>query len=349
MIRSTNRHAGSATTRLGTVLVAAALVAMAAPAIANASPPESLTKEVLATGFTGATGSAIGPDEALYVPAGRLGTVTRIDPETGATTTVASALPVPASVKVPTGGPMDVAFIGHTMYVLVTLVGPEVGGSSINGIYRVDGGKGVPIVDLGAYSAAHTDVLSGFAFGVKAGLQYAMQPFGDGFLVTDGHHNRVLRVPLVGTPSDLKDFNADVVPTGLSVSHNTVFIAEAGPIPHEPATGKVVSFNVNDQVVKDVASGARLAVDVKFGPEGDLYVLSQGEFPNLGTPATPAVNNTGKLLRLNKDGTFTVIMEQLDQPTSLEFIGETAFVTTLGGTVYRIKHVSRGGHGEGEH
>jgi hypothetical protein len=346
MIRSTNRHAGSATTRLGTVLVAAALVAMAAPAIANASPPESLTKEVLATGFTGATGSAIGPDEALYVPAGRLGTVTRIDPETGAKTTVASDLPIPG-VGLPTGGAMDVAFIGRTMYVLVSLVGAQVGGSSVNGIYRVDGGKGVPIVDLGAYSEANPP--TGFLFFVKAGLQYAMQPFGDGFLVTDGHHNRVLRVPLVGTPSDLKDFNADVVPTGLSVSHNTVFIAEAGPIPHEPATGKVVSFNVNDQVVKDVASGARLAVDVKFGPEGDLYVLSQGEFPSLGTPATPAVNNTGKLLRLNKDGTFTVIMEQLDQPTSLEFIGETAFVTTLGGTVYRIKHVSRGGHGEGEH
>ena len=34
-------------------------------------------------------------------------------------------------------------------------------------------------------------------------------------------------------------------------------------------------------------------------------------------------------MKVNEDGTFTVIMDGLDQPTSLEFIGNTAYVVTL--------------------
>ena len=34
----------------------------------------------------------------------------------------------------------------------------------------------------------HTD------FFVPTGVQYALEPYRGGFLVTDGHHNRVLRV-----------------------------------------------------------------------------------------------------------------------------------------------------------
>ena len=60
---------------------------------------------------------------------------------------------------------MDVAFIGQTAYVLVTLVGPDVGGSGIVGIYRA------------------------------------------GFLVTDGHHNRVLHVSLDGEVTEFATFD----------------------------------------------------------------------------------------------------------------------------------------------
>jgi len=45
-------------------------------------------------------------------------------------------------------------------------------------------------------------------------------------------------------------------------------------------------------------------------------------------------------VKVNKDGTFTVIMDGLDRPTSLEFIGNTAYVVTLGGEIWRIDGVS---------
>ena len=54
---------------------------------------------------------------------------------------------------------------------------------------------------------------------------------------------------------------------------------------------------------------------------------------------TPSLPNTGALLKVNSDGTFTVLLDGLNQPTSLEFIGHTAFVVTLTGEVWRIDDI----------
>ena len=41
-------------------------------------------------------------------------------------------------------------------------------------------------------------------------------------------------------------------------------------------------------------------------------------------------------MKVNGDGTFTVIEDGLDRPTSLEFIGNTAYVVTLAGEIWKI-------------
>ena len=81
-----------------------------------------------------------------------MGRITRVDPKTGATTTFASGLPrtIPA---VGLGGAIDVAFLGRTAYVLVTMVGPDLGGQDVVGIYRVDGPNRVTVVaDIGQFA-----------------------------------------------------------------------------------------------------------------------------------------------------------------------------------------------------
>ena len=56
----------------------------------------------------------------------------------------------------PIGGAVDVAFIGRTAYALVTVVGPDVGGHAMVGIYRVDGPNSFTVVaDIGAWAVAH--------------------------------------------------------------------------------------------------------------------------------------------------------------------------------------------------
>ena len=48
---------------------------------------------------------------------------------------------------------------------------------------------------------------------------------------------------------------------------------------------------------------------------------------------------TGELLEVDGHGGFAVVTGGLDRPTSLELIGDTAYVVTLGGDVWRIDRV----------
>ncbi len=106
-----------------------------------------------------------------------------------------------------------------------------------------------------------------------------------------------------------------------------------------PSDGKVVAFDVKSSAVTEVASGAPLLVDVEFGRGRTLYALSQGVFPAGGPPASPALPNTGSLVEVNGDGTFTMIADELNQPTSVEFIGNSAYIVTLGGEIWKIDDV----------
>jgi sugar lactone lactonase YvrE len=318
------------------ILLLLALLASVVPSAATAagSSGDPTVHRVVA-GLQGGSGSTIGPDRALYVTESAAGRITRVDPRTGATTTFASGLPevIPA---VGFGGPVDVAFLGRTAYVLVTLVGPDVGGSDVVGIYRVEGPDRFTVVaDIGAFSIANPPET---AFFVPSGVQYALQAYRGGLLVTDGHHNRVLRVTRDGQITVLRAFG-NIVPTGLEVRGGTISMAEAGPVPHLPEDGKVVAFRPTSGAVRDVAAGGRLLVDVEFGPRHRLYALSQGVFPPGNPEGSPALPNTGALVKANRDRTFTVVIDRLNQPTSLEFIGKTAYVVTLGGEIWRIKGV----------
>jgi hypothetical protein len=109
-----------------------------------------------------------------------------------------------------------------------------------------------------------------------------------------------------------------------------------------------VSFTLKSSTATQVASGAGLSnigllVDVEFGSGNTLYALLQGFWngPFEGTPAQP---NTGALVKVNPDGTFTVIVDGLNQPTSVEIIKNTAYVVTLAGEIWKIDKISAPPH-----
>jgi len=302
---------------------------------------DPITAQPLVTGLEELQGSTVGPDKALYVTAPLAGTIWRVDPKTGAFTLFTTGLPM----RIPDlfyigSGVVDVAFRGGTAYALVTGVAPDLDGHDIVGIYRVDGPDNFTVlVDIGAWSVDHPPVPSFF---VPTGFQYAFEPYRDGFIVTDGHHNRVLYVTLDGEITEVVAF-ADVVPTGVTVRGNTVYITQAGPIPHLPENAKLMSISPKSSTAIEVASAAGLDVglfvDVEFGLGNTLYALAQGiwDGPFEGAPALP---NTGALLKLNADGTFSVIVDGLNQPTSVEFIGNNAYVVSLAGEIWKIDNVS---------
>ncbi|MDX1746475.1 MAG: hypothetical protein R3324_11105, partial [Halobacteriales archaeon] len=238
------------------------------------TPIPAAEPTLLVAGLEGASGSTIGPGRQLYVTEGAVGRVSRVDPETGAVTTFASGLP-PSLIGI--GGAVDVAFLGGTAYVLVTLVDdPLFPTGQVNGIYRVDGPNTFTVVaDLGAYNLAHQP--SGFAIDVQTGVLFAMETYRGGFLVTDGHLNRVLYVTLDGQITEFRAFG-NIVPTGLETHGRTVYMAEAGPVPHLPEDGRIVTLDPRSTAVTEIASGARLLVDVEFGRGRTLFALSQGDF-----------------------------------------------------------------------
>ena len=103
------------------------------------------------------------------------------------------------------GGAIDVAFIDNVAYALVTLVSPDVGGSNVDGIYRVDGPDSFTVVaDIGEFNLANPPTIPCPTV-VPTGLQFALQTYRGGFLVADSHLNRVLRVTLDGEISVLID------------------------------------------------------------------------------------------------------------------------------------------------
>jgi hypothetical protein len=335
--------------QLKLLVLATALVGLIVPFAASGAPPAAQPgePELLATLAGGAgSGSGIGPGGALYVAQPAAGQIWRVDPRSGETTLYASGLPKRFGA-LPFGGVMDVAFIGSTAYALVSVVGSTFPDDLFAchqqtvGIYRVDGPTSSTVVaDIGSFACANPP--TGFPFVVPMGVQYALEPFRGGFLVTDGHHNRVYRAALDGTVSSLIQFS-DVVPTGLDVQGNTIYLAEAGPVPHEPQNGKIVSFEPGSSTASTVAAGARLNVDVQLGRGQTLFALSQGEFPCGGDPScagSPASHDTGALMRANANGTMTTIADELDQPSSLEIIGTTAYVVTLDGEIWTIADIS---------
>jgi hypothetical protein len=316
-------------------LVPVALVTLIALLVPSAAAATSGARHGgahhLVSGLAGGSGSTVGPDGALYVTEPLAGRISRVHPRTGAVTTFATGLP---ERVIDVGGAMDVAFLGRTAYVLVTLVGPDVGGDGVVGVYRMDGPHTFTVVaDIGAYAIANPPDT---AFFVPSGVQYAMQTYRGGFLVTDGHHNRVLHVTRGGAISEVAALG-NVVPTGLETRGDTVYVAEAGPVPHLPQDGRVTAFRTRSPHPREVASGGRLLVDVEFGRGHTLYALAQGMFRPGDPEGAPALPGTGKLLRVRHDGTFAVITERLDRPTSFELIRGTAYVVTLTGEIWTVR------------
>ncbi|MET0884848.1 MAG: ScyD/ScyE family protein [Mycetocola sp.] len=340
----------------GAALTALVLSTLFAPTMASAMTPATGERHgggdgpvvsLLASGLQGASGSTIGPDGALYVAEGAIGQVTRIDVRTGAKSAYATGLPRPA---IPIGGAIDVAFLGRTAYVLVANVGDDVPGddqvpgdsvNDVDGIYRIDDSDSFTVIaDIGDWSLENPPPPD-IDFFLLRGVQFAMEPTKGGFLVTDGHHNRLVKASLNGDVRLVEQFG-NIVPTGLQTLGRVVFMAEAGPVPHDPATGRVVAFALRNPQPRVVASGFSLLTDVELGACG-LYAVSQGDSPGMVDPGAPALPDSGELLKVNRNGTFSVVADGLDLPISVSFKRDTAYVVTLEGDVWKIKDVSSAG------
>ena len=237
---------------------------------------------------------------------------------------------------------MDVAFLGHTAYALVTLVGRDVGGTSVVGLYRVEGRHQSSVVaDIGAWLIAHPPVQPFFGL---SGVQYALQAWHGGFLVTDGHHNRVLDVSTNGGIRELVAFG-NAVPDrprparirgwpGDMASPTGSWWPRQVPFRMIRLTGESSTFGPRSNTAEEVAEGASILIDVEVCDAGDgIYAISNGTYS--GDPeGSPGLPDTGSLVKANRDGGFDLVEGAPDRPTSLELIDSKAYVVTYDGEIW---------------
>jgi hypothetical protein len=217
-------------------------------------------------------------------------------------------------------------------------------GDDLATLVRITRSGGMRVVaDLLAYEEAHNP-----AGGVEESDPYGILRRGDSSIVTDAGANDLLKVTdrgristLAVFPTRMVDFQGGEVPmdavptTVVRGADGAYFVGELTGFPF-PLHGARVFRVMPGEKPTVWARGFTNIIDIAFH-NGKLYVLEIAH-NSLATTSTPF----GALLRLNPDGSKTVLFKDLFFPTSLAFTsGGDVLVTNCGicaggGEVQRI-------------
>jgi len=347
----------------GVAAIAGALVLMMVARGANAqdgAPPSPSAGTMLVDGLLQPRGTVVGPDGLIYIAEagsggdtefvtddgvtlhnGFTGRISAVDPDTGERTTVAGELPSSATEEGEAIGPADVAFLGDQLYLLLTHGGEAWGfPDTPTGIYEVNDDGSIDLVaDIYEFNVDNPveAVTSGAQQDVEVGGNpYSMMTRGGNFYVVDGNHNRLMEITPDGDITEVVEFPDHPVSTGIDAgSTGPFYVAYLGQGPFLPEAGKVVQVSTTGTIT-EVASGVPMLTDVEIGPSNVVYALSFADGFAPGTGSIVKVAGTS----------FTPVVAGLTFATSMEFIGDTAYVLNDGinalgtGQLWEIENIS---------
>jgi hypothetical protein len=259
---------------------------------------------------------------------GYTGQITAIAPD-GTVSVVASGL---ASYSIGVG-PVGITNLDGEIYFTIGGAGVGVGieplpeENTVNHLL-LDSGEAEIVAELGPYEAENnpdgTDVNPNL---------YDLVALTDGTLVVNDAGGNVIYTvdpstgdfsPLTILPlqEELPEASADpagverqVVPTGLAVADDAVFVSLLGEF--WPADAPSILSVAEDGTVDPIAFGLQTIVDITVGPDGHMYASSLSA--NLGGEAGP---EPGSVVRVLEDGTVEPVVEGLFFPHGIIFDDE---------------------------
>ncbi len=135
-------------------------------------------------------------------------------------------------------------------------------------------------------------------------------------LVADAGANAVVSVIASGLVNTVAVFPSrpnratDAVPTSIAVGPDgAYYVGELSGVPFAAGAANVYRV-VPGQAPQVFRSGFTTVTDIDFGPDGSLYVIEHSTGPQFF--ALP-----GDLVRIRPDGTRTILVANLDRPTSV--------------------------------
>jgi hypothetical protein len=310
---------------------------------------QSENVSVYFTGLNNPRGLKFGPDGNLYVAEGGLGG-TRFSttseqceqvpgpphgpgPYTGdftariskidrhrVRTTVVDNLPssqTSSAFKSFVSGVADVAFIGNTLYALISGAGCSHGLlDTTNGVIRVNSdGSWNQIADLSAFQKAHKVANPEPDDFEPDGTWYSMVTVGDAFYALEPNHGELDKITKQGKVSRVVDISASqghIVPTAITELFDGIFlISNLNTFPVATGSSSLFAASKHGFFAK-LVSGFTTVLGLAVR-NGKVYVL---EMSNL--EGNPAPGN-GDIVSIDLFGRKKIVVSGLDFPTGMTF------------------------------
>ncbi|MFN8637034.1 MAG: ScyD/ScyE family protein [Chloroflexota bacterium] len=254
-----------------------------------------------------------GPPTPMFLPATtKTGRVSKIDPSTGQRTSLIEGLPSAASSFGDTLGPVNVAYLGTDLYVLIS-AGPVHGWPNYpSGVYKANADGTVRLVaNLDAFNSKNPTAF--IAPDDEISNPYDMVAADGALWITDGNRAQVYKVTPDGTITRVADLSTGhPVTTGIAAAPGGgVITVELTAVPYVQGSARVMKIGPTGEssvVARAATAGTGLAV----ASDGTIFVVEHAE--SLGRP--PFLSpGTGRVAKLTADGKLETVAGGLMWPT----------------------------------
>ncbi|HCL82904.1 MAG TPA: ScyD/ScyE family protein [Chitinophagaceae bacterium] len=315
------------------------------PRFCNCNPNDIvITQSDFGLGLNNPRGLKFGPDGNLYVAEGGVGgtnstigqcdqvpgagpytgsvtgaRISRFD-HSGSRTTVADN--IPSSTTSPNiggfiSGVADVAFIGHTLYGLLTGAGCSHGVIGIdNGVFKVNKDKTWTLINDMSTFWKNNPVANPNPHDFEPdGTPYSMISQDDHLFVLEPNHGELDKVSTDGNIKriiDISAFEGHIVPTCVTYHEGNFYVGNLDEFPIAAGGSNIYKITPGGKITT-YATGFTYVLGVLVDPLGGLYVLENTVGHDFPTPGS------GDIIRVDPDGSRMTIISNLDLPTAMTF------------------------------